>query len=91
MAACCCWRSLWLAKRHHNWTFAALPLAAQAPAAAAQGGRMKTIRRLIYGEVLAAVAFVPLAFLALFFFFDFVDELPYLGKAAAGSPMPATT
>lgn len=41
---------------------------------------MKTIRRLIYGEVLAAIALVTLGFLALFFFFDLVDELQYLGK-----------
>ena len=41
---------------------------------------MKTIRRLIYGEVLAAIALVALSFLALFFFFDMVDELQYLGK-----------
>ena len=41
---------------------------------------MKTIRRLIYGEVLASIALVALAFLALFFFFDLVDELQYLGK-----------
>jgi len=42
---------------------------------------MRTIRRLIYREVLAAVAFVAVGFLALFFFFDFVDELPNVGKA----------
>ncbi|MES2942642.1 MAG: LPS export ABC transporter permease LptG [Pseudomonadota bacterium] len=41
---------------------------------------MKTIRRLIYGEVLTSIAFVALGFLALFFFFDLVDELQYLGK-----------
>ena len=41
---------------------------------------MKTIRRLIYVEVMQAVAFVSLGFLALFFFFDFIDELPNLGK-----------
>ncbi len=41
---------------------------------------MKTIRRLIYGEVLVAVAFVTACFLALFFFFDFVDELQHVGK-----------
>lgn len=41
---------------------------------------MKTVRRLIYGEVLAAIALVALGFLALFFFFDLVDELQYLGK-----------
>jgi lipopolysaccharide export system permease protein len=41
---------------------------------------MKTIRRLIYVEVLYAVAFVSVGFLALFFFFDFVDELGNLGR-----------
>ena len=41
---------------------------------------MKTIRRLIYGEVLASIALVAMGFLALFFFFDLVDELQYLGK-----------
>ena len=41
---------------------------------------MKTIRRLIYGEVLVAVTFVAACFLALFFFFDFVDELQNVGK-----------
>ncbi len=42
---------------------------------------MKTIRRLIYREVLAAVVFVAVGFLALFFFFDFVDDLPNVGRA----------
>ncbi|VWX63264.1 Lipopolysaccharide export system permease protein [Burkholderiales bacterium 8X] len=41
---------------------------------------MKTIRRLIYAEVLKSVAFVTLGFLSLFFFFDFVDELQSIGK-----------
>lgn len=41
---------------------------------------MMTIRRLIYREVIAAVVFVAAGFLALFFFFDFVDELPNVGK-----------
>ena len=36
---------------------------------------MNTIRRLIYTEVLTAVAFVTLAFLGLFFFFDLVEDL----------------
>ena len=44
---------------------------------------MSTIRRLIYGETFTAVAYVLLAFLSLFFFFDVVDELPSLGKASA--------
>lgn len=47
---------------------------------------MRTIRRLIYGEVFTSVGFVLLAFLSLFFFFDFVDELPELGRAAASDP-----
>ena len=42
---------------------------------------MKTIRRLIYGEVLSAIALVASGFLALFFFFDLVDELQYLGRS----------
>jgi lipopolysaccharide export system permease protein len=46
---------------------------------------MKTIRRLIYGEVLGSIALVALGFLALFFFFDLVDELQFLGKNN-GSP-----
>ncbi|MDM0086313.1 MULTISPECIES: LPS export ABC transporter permease LptG [unclassified Variovorax] len=41
---------------------------------------MKTIRRLIYSEVLKSVGFVTLGFLALFFFFDFVDELGDIGR-----------
>jgi lipopolysaccharide export system permease protein len=41
---------------------------------------MKTIRRLIYREVLVAIALVALGFLALFLFFDLVDELQYLGR-----------
>ncbi len=45
---------------------------------------MKTIRRLIYKEVLASVLFVTVGFLALFFFFDFVDELPNVGKGVTG-------
>ena len=41
---------------------------------------MKTVRRLIYREVLLSIALVAMGFLALFFFFDLVDELQYLGK-----------
>jgi lipopolysaccharide export system permease protein len=41
---------------------------------------MKTIRRLIYKEQLIAVGYVTLGFLALFFFFDFVDELSDVTK-----------
>ena len=49
---------------------------------------MNTIRRLIYKEVVAAVVFVATGFLALFFFFDFVDELPNVGKG--GTPYRLT-
>jgi lipopolysaccharide export system permease protein len=44
---------------------------------------VNTIRRLIYTEVLKAVAFVTLGFLGLFFFFDLIDELQSIGKASA--------
>ncbi len=44
---------------------------------------MRTIRRLIYREVLGAVLFVAIGFLALFFFFDFVDDLPNVGKSGS--------
>jgi lipopolysaccharide export system permease protein len=36
---------------------------------------MRTVRRLFYRDIVSAVAFVALAFLSLFFFIDFVDEL----------------
>lgn len=42
---------------------------------------MKTVRRLLYGDIVSSVAFVALAFLSLFFFIDFVDEL-----SAAAAP-----
>ncbi len=41
---------------------------------------MKTIRRLLYGEVVLAVALVTLGFVSLFYFFDFVEELQAVGK-----------
>ena len=41
---------------------------------------MKTLRRLLYRDIVASVLFVAMAFLSLFFFFDFVDELGDLGK-----------
>ncbi|HET7867931.1 MAG TPA: LPS export ABC transporter permease LptG [Burkholderiaceae bacterium] len=41
---------------------------------------MRTVRRLLYREVLSSVLFVVLAFLALFFFIDFVDQLEQVGK-----------
>ena len=41
---------------------------------------MKTIRQLIYGEVIAKVGFATMGFIGLFFFFDLVDELKWIGQ-----------
>jgi lipopolysaccharide export system permease protein len=41
---------------------------------------VKTIRRLLYRDILSSVLFVALAFLSLFFFIDFVDELDKVGQ-----------
>ena len=47
---------------------------------------MNTIRQLLYKETFISIAFVATGFLALFFFFDLVDELPQIGKSfAAGT------
>lgn len=43
---------------------------------------MKTIRRLIHGEIINAVSFVALGFLALFVFFDIVDQLQAVSRSA---------
>ena len=40
---------------------------------------MKTVRRLLYRDIVASVMFVALAFLSLFFFIDFVEELDGIG------------
>ena len=40
---------------------------------------MKTVRRLFYADIVSSVVFVALAFLSLFFFIDFVDELGGVG------------
>jgi lipopolysaccharide export system permease protein len=41
---------------------------------------MRTVRRLLYRDIVASVAFVTTAFLSLFFFIDFVDELDEVGR-----------
>ena len=41
---------------------------------------MKTVRRLLYRDVLWSVVFVAIAFLSLFYFIDFVDELESVGR-----------
>jgi lipopolysaccharide export system permease protein len=43
---------------------------------------MKTIRRLIHGEIIRAVSFVALGFLTLFIFFDIVDQLQAVSRSA---------
>ena len=42
---------------------------------------MKTVRRLLYRDIGGSVLFVAVAFLCLFFFIDFVDELSRQAKA----------
>jgi lipopolysaccharide export system permease protein len=46
-----------------------------------QEQHVKVLRRLIHREALLAVGFVTLGFLALFFFFDLIDELRWVGLA----------
>jgi lipopolysaccharide export system permease protein len=41
---------------------------------------MKTVRRLLYRDIAGSVVFTAVAFLSLFFFIDFVDELENIGK-----------
>jgi lipopolysaccharide export system permease protein len=44
---------------------------------------MKTVRSLLHGEIIRAVTFVLVGFLALFLFFDVVDELQNLSRLAS--------
>lgn len=46
---------------------------------------MRTVRRLLYRDIVASVGFVALAFLALFFFIDFVDRLDAVGQRGRGA------
>ena len=41
---------------------------------------MKTVRLLLYRDIVWSVVFVAVAFLSLFFFIDFVDELENVGR-----------
>jgi lipopolysaccharide export system permease protein len=47
---------------------------------------VNTIKRLIYKEIVNAVGFVILGFLGLFFFFDLIDELQWVGKGVGLAP-----
>jgi lipopolysaccharide export system permease protein len=73
-----CWRCMAARWRWAAGDRQAQPLVAARPAATRERC-MRTIRRLIYREVVVSVAFVTLAFLALFFFFDLVDEMRWVG------------
>jgi lipopolysaccharide export system permease protein len=46
---------------------------------------MKTVRRLLYRDIVGSVFFVSLAFLSLFFFIDFIDELDNMRRIDAGA------
>jgi lipopolysaccharide export system permease protein len=50
---------------------------------------MRTVRRLLYKDIVGAVVLVALAFLSLFFFFDFVDELDRANRLGVGSAQAA--
>jgi len=56
------------------------PLRLAPPPHAGGGSGMKTVRRLFYRDIVSSVLFVALAFLSLFFFIDFVEELGDVGK-----------
>lgn len=46
---------------------------------------MKTLRKLLYGEVLTAVTLVTLGFVALFMFFDVVEELQSVSRLGSSA------
>jgi lipopolysaccharide export system permease protein len=50
---------------------------------------MRTVRRLLYKDIVGSVVLVLLAFLSLFFFIDFVDELDRMARIGAGAAQAA--
>ncbi|WP_349743812.1 LPS export ABC transporter permease LptG [Roseateles cavernae] len=50
---------------------------------------MRAVRSLLYRDILGSVLFVVLAFLSLFYFIDFVDELDRLGRRGIGAGQAA--
>ena len=49
--------------------------------------KMKTVRRLFFSDILSSVSFVALAFLSLFFFIDFVQEMGDLSAQGPASEL----
>jgi lipopolysaccharide export system permease protein len=47
---------------------------------------MKTLRKLVLGELVVAIGFVTLAFMSLFAFFDLLDELSSIGQRSPIDP-----
>lgn len=50
---------------------------------------MRTVRSLLYKDIVGSVLLVASAFLSLFFFFDFVDELERMNRIGAGAAKAA--
>ncbi len=50
---------------------------------------MKTVRRLLYRDLIGSILFVSAAFLALFYFIDFVEELERMNRVGAGAAKAA--
>jgi len=50
---------------------------------------MRTVRRLLYKDIVGSVALVALAFLALDFFINFVDEMERMSRVGAGAAQAA--
>ena len=46
---------------------------------------MKTVRRLLYKDIVGSVVLVAVSFLSLFFFIDFVDELDRMARIGMGA------
>ncbi|MEJ6008032.1 LPS export ABC transporter permease LptG [Paucibacter sp. AS339] len=50
---------------------------------------MKTVRRLLYRDIISSILFVSVSFLALFYFIDFVEELERMNRVGAGAAKAA--